>query len=134
MSITDEQVRVALGVWFEEDDYAAELSATSHSMRSMRAALEAAVGGVAAESGGWSTYCMTFEHPAHGMFWVYPGRGAGYIYASRCYLPAGASNAVSEAIAADLATLADAQAAVRARIAELDAALADTAPALQVAQ
>lgn len=130
--ITDEQVRVALKVWFQDEGY----EPSAHTRCEMRAAIEAAAGGgVAAETGGWSAYAMTLEHPVHGTFWVYPGRGAGHIYASRCYLPDGAGDAVSEHIAADLDTLADAQAAVTRRIAELDAqvASAETAPALEVA-
>ena len=128
--ITDEQVRLALAVWFEERDYAKALDPTSHSMRSMRQTLEAVVGGDA-EAGGWAAYSMTLEHPVHGTFWVYPGRGPGHIYAARCYLPKGAPEVISEDVATNLDTLAAAQAAVVQRIAELDAELVTAEPAAE---
>ena len=44
--ITDEQVRIALAVWFEDSDYTIPGHAGPSTMRDMRAALEAAIGGV----------------------------------------------------------------------------------------
>jgi hypothetical protein len=127
--ITDEQVRIALAVWFQDEG----CTPGPATLRDMRAALEAALGAStpAADANGWAAYSMTLEHPVYGTFWVYPGRGPGHIYAARCYLPKGASEATSETIGANFATLEAAQAAVTARILELDA---EAFPLREVAQ
>jgi len=69
----------------------------------------------------WEIYSMWLRHEQHGAFWVYPGHGAGYVGASRCYRTAPGQPLVSEELGERHASLADAQAAVAKRIAELDA-------------
>jgi hypothetical protein len=136
--ISDEQVRIALAVWFQDEG----CTPGPATMRDMRAALEAASATgpwpamddvTAPSTGGWAIYNMTLRHPVHGTFWVYPGHGAGNILASHCYLPKGATEAVNNDLG-KFATLEAAQAAVARHIAELDAALAEPAQVAEVAQ
>jgi hypothetical protein len=68
----------------------------------------------------WEIYNMCLRHKRYGTFWTYPGHGAGEVTASRCYQPAPEQAFENEALG-DHASLAEAQAAVAKRIAELDA-------------
>jgi hypothetical protein len=128
--ITDEQVRIALAVWFEERDYAKALSPTSHSMRSMRQTLEAvvgtAVGGPLAapdtDAHGWHAYGWRYIHPVHGTFFIGRLVALGEFSASRVFDdPSQEGGLGCHRLGNEFATLADAQAAVAKHIAELDA-------------
>ena len=138
--ITDEQVRLALAVWFEERDYAKALSPTSHSMRSMRQTLEAVLGTAvtgplaAADTNpdGWHAYGWRTIHPAHGTFFIGRLVAMGEFSASRVFDDASQEGGLGcDRLGNEFPTFEDAQAAVTQRIAELDAQLVE--PALQVA-
>jgi hypothetical protein len=137
--ITDEQVRLALAIWFEERDYARALPPTSHSMRSMRQTLEAVVGGAttapATDADGWHLVSWMRTHPVHGTFFLGQLVVLGHFSATRVFTdPSQEGGLDCHRIGDEFATLEDAKAAVRARIAELDAQLVEPAQLAQVAQ
>jgi hypothetical protein len=117
--ISDEQVQVALRVWFQDDEF----EGGAASIRDMRAALEAA--GVAqppaTDEGGWFANGWCSLHRAHGTFFIGRLASTGTFHANRVYADASGKRGLGcDALGYDYATLADAKTAVARRIAELD--------------
>jgi hypothetical protein len=137
--ITDEQVRVALKVWFQDEGY----EPSAHTMREMRATLEAvlgtAVGGPLAapdtDARGWHAYGWRLIHPVHGTFFIGRLVAMGEFSASRVFDDASEEGGLGcHRLGNEFTSFADAQAAVTQRIAELDAAQPAPPIAQEVAQ
>lgn len=130
--IRDEQIQVALKVWFQDPDYEASKSC----MRDMRAVLETLDGPPpppGTDEHGWYACNWTRQHPVHGTFFVGRLLALGQFSASRVYPDATQESGLGcDSIGREYATFEDAKAAVAQRIAELDAQVA--APAQESEQ
>lgn len=135
--ITDEQVRIALQVWFQDEGY----EPSAHTLCEMRATLEAVVGSAPVAPGpdaeGFHTVQWKREHPVHGTLFIGRLLVTGRFSASRVFEAPGEETGLGhDSLGTEHATFADAQASVSRRIAELDAQLAsaETLPLHEVAQ
>lgn len=115
MSISNEQVRIALKVWYQDDEY----DPSKGTLADMRAALEAAVGDAPSDK-GWTA--VSYERRTrHGLFSIF--KGADTWHAIRAWAPRAADECTVEQLGGHPSADA-ARATCDARIAELDAAAA----------